>query len=151
MANNGNLGKRKRDKWSEEAENDIDVLSLCKKGKWIECKPCNEFVTMQSTYGLKNWLKHKDTIKHKKNAGKKTTPITNFFSVVESPGLDEEMKVPDAPKPKKCPGIYSPKKSDRLLMLMTVYGETESNGVEISKNENGFVARVMSCNGNAMV
>jgi len=69
--------------------------------------------------GAKN---HKDTLQHKRNADKKCLSITKFFGTVKT---EEKSNATGsvAPVPKQCPGIYNPKKSNRLLKLMMMYGE----------------------------
>ena len=49
-----------------------------------------------------------------------------------------------APLPKKCPGIYNRKKSNRLLKLMTMYGES-TDAVRIACIGEKFIAEVASC------
>ena len=143
------LGKRKRSTWSEEILNDGDVAKTCDYGKWIECKVCKKMLTMQSLYGSKNWKIHKDALQHKRNAGKKCLSITKFFGPVEA---EEKTNATGsvAPFPKQCPGIYNPKKSNRLLKLMMMYGE-KTDAVRIACTRGKFVAKVVSCEGETVI
>jgi len=55
-----------------------------------------------------------------------------------------------APVPKECPGIYNPKKSNRLLKLMMMYGE-KSDAIRIACIRGKFVAKVASCEGETVI
>jgi len=104
---------------------------------------------MQSLFGSKNWKIHKDTLQHKRNAGEKCLSITKFFGPVKA---EEKTNATGsvAPVPKECPGIYNPKKSNRLLKLMMMYGE-KSDAIRIACIRGKFVAKVASCEGETVI
>ena len=144
------LGKRKRSTWPEEILNDVDVAKTCDYGKWIECKACKKMLTMQSLYGTKNWKIHKDTLQHKRNAGKNCLSITNFFSPVEAAAEKTKVTGSVALVPTQCPGIYNPNKANRLLKLMMMYGE-KTDAVRIACTGGNFLAKVASCKGKTVI
>ena len=69
-------------------------------------------------------------MQHKRNAGKKCLSTTKFFGAVKA---EEKTNAAGsvAQVPKQCPGIYNPKKSNRLLKLMMMYGE-KSDAIRIA-------------------
>jgi hypothetical protein len=146
------LGKRKRNAWPQEITDDIDVAKACEEGKWLKCKVCDKILVMQSLYGTKNWRIHKDSMLHKRNAGKGCPSITKFFFQQE--GNNNFGNRPStssvALTPNEYPGIYNPNKSNSLLKLMMMYGEN-TDAVRISCVGEKFLAKVNSCENRSII
>ena len=150
----GSITRKERNEWSEEIENDIDILQKCSRGKWVQCRICESVsINTKHDYGTTRWKEHKRTKKHQKNAGKGTQSICKFFNILDNTNVEanEESKWNVPTRAKICPGIFDDDKHPGLLKLMTMYGEFGDLGVSITTNNNTTMAFVAGCTGMAVL
>lgn len=149
--------KQKRDEWSDEMLNDVDILKRDDAGMYVLCRICKQkasgepfFIKSQNAFGVKSWKKHKISRAHCMEAGKSYASITSFFPVMESAPRNSENTNQSAPAIRKCSGIYDTKdERDKYLSLMVTYGRYDDLNISIRKEGGSIGAFVSTCLGQA--